>query len=58
LEKGMTPKQAQEIVDRYTKMWPFSRLTTEQMREIEQAYKVLRDKAQQDMFDELGEGRF
>lgn len=54
----MTPKQAQEIVDRYTKMWPFSRLTTEQMREIEQAYKVLRDKAEQDMFDELGEGRF
>lgn len=54
----MTPKQAQEIVDRYTKMWPFSRLTTEQMAEIEQAYKVLKEKSQQDMFDQLGEGRF
>ena len=54
----MTPKEAQEIVDRYTKMWPFSRLTQEQMNEIETAYKVLREKAQQDMFDQLGEGRF
>ena len=54
----MTPKQAQEIVDRYTKMWPFSRLSQEQMDEIEKAYKVLREKAQQDMFDQLGEGRF
>lgn len=54
----MTLKQAQEIVDRYNKMWPFTRLTSEQLTEIEKAYKILREKAQQDMFDELGEGRF
>lgn len=54
----MTPQQAQEIVDRYTKMWPFSRLTQEQLTDIEKAYKILRDKAQQDLLDQLGEGRF
>lgn len=50
----MTPQQAQEIVDRYTKMWPFSRLTQEQMKEIEEAYKILKQKG----LDDLGESPF
>lgn len=51
---NVTPQQAQEIVDRYTKMWPFSRLTQEQMKEIEEAYKILKQKGLED----LGESPF
>lgn len=53
----MTPEQAQEVVNRY-RVWPFQRLTPEQVKELEQAYKVLRNKQQEDMFNSLGEGRF
>lgn len=53
----MTVKQAQEIVNRY-RVWPFQRLNSEQVKELEQAYKVLREKAKEDVFNNLGEGRF
>lgn len=53
----MTVKQAQEIVARY-RVWPFQRLNGEQMKELEKAYKVLREKAKEDMMASLGEGRF
>lgn len=45
----MTVKQAQEIVDRYTRMWPFTRLTSEQVKEVEEAYKVLKQQKLEDM---------
>lgn len=53
----MTQEQANEIIARY-RVWPFQRLTPEQVTELEQAYKVVRHQQQQDMFDTLGEGRF
>ena len=53
----MTVKQAQEIVARY-RVWPFQRLNSEQVKELEQAYKVLQQKAKEDVFNNLGEGRF
>lgn len=50
----MTVEEAKEIVDLYTKMWPFSRLENKEIMKLEQAYKVLKQHA----MDELGEGRF
>ena len=53
----MTPQQAQEIVNQY-RVWPFQRLTPEQVKELEKAYKVLQNKQKEDLFEQLGEGRF
>lgn len=53
----MTPEQAQEVVNRY-RVWPFQRLTPEQVKELEKAYTVLRNKQKDDVFEQLGEGRF
>jgi len=50
----MTVEQAREIIERATKMWPFSRLTKEQMTDLDEAYKVVREYEIQ----KLGEGRF
>jgi len=50
----MTPQEAKEIVDLYTKMWPFSRLDNKEIMKLEQAYKVLKQAA----IDDLGEGTF
>ena len=51
----MTVSQAREIVQRYSVTnWPFSRLTQDQLKELEKAYKVIR----QHEIDKLGEGRF
>jgi hypothetical protein len=53
----MTVKQAQEIVARY-RVWPFQRLNGEQMKELEKAYKVLRENAKEVWMEQAEEGRF
>ena len=50
----MTLKEAHEIIDRSTKMWPFRRLTDQEMIDLETAYNVVR----QNEIEKLGEGRF
>lgn len=49
----MTPEQAQRIIDTY-RVWPFQRLTPEQVKELEKAYKLLRQNA----IEQAEEGRF
>lgn len=53
----MTVEQAQEIVNRY-RVWPFQRLNSEQVKELEKAYKVLQQKAKDDWMEQAEEGRF
>lgn len=50
----MTLEQARAIIHSCSTNWPFSRLTSEQLKELEQAYKVVREYEIQ----QLGEGRF
>lgn len=38
----MTLEEANEIIDRVSKMWPFSRLDQKQLAEVEEAYKLVR----------------
>ncbi len=38
----MTLEEANEIIDRVSKMWPFGRLNDEQLKEVEEAYKLVR----------------
>lgn len=51
----MTEDEAQSIVDVYTKMWPFSRLTPEEMKKLEEAYSVLIKKARKDVLKDVGD---
>ena len=50
----MTLKEAQEIIIQTAKMWPFQRLTDQQMTDLTNAYKIVR----QHEIEKLGEGRF
>lgn len=50
----MTAQEAQEIIEMYHKWWPFTRLTEEQMKQLEQAHKTLRQKE----INDLGEPPF
>lgn len=50
----MTIEQAREVIHRCSTNWPFTRLSQEQLKELEQAYKVVREHE----IAKLGEGRF
>ena len=50
----MTVDEARKVIQSATICWPFTRLSTEQLASLEEAYKVVR----QHEIDKLGEGRF
>ena len=50
----MTPTEAKEIIDRATQMWPFQRLTDKELKELEEAYSVVKNQK----MTELGEPPF
>lgn len=54
----MTLEEANEIIDRVSKMWPFSRLNDEELREVEKAYKLVRAYQLRHLNDDTPEAPF
>lgn len=50
----MTLQEATDIIHYVTQMWPFQRLTQEELKEVEKAYSVIK----QEQMKALGEPPF